>query len=142
MSLVSFFYKKLFIFAFVKILSNILIIFLSISLFFSPVAVFGNSGDHHEVTTEMSCCTGENHSCHQNDEDYHKKNQHNDCSDTTCPMNTCHIQTFSIELISEENPEIKTTPFHSPEKVINEHYAELILKELIYSFWHPPRYIS
>lgn len=93
----------------------------------------------------MSCCTGENHSCHHSSqkEKNHKKEQHKDCNDTSCPINNnCHIQTFSIKLMTKQQFQTTEIAITLTEKVINEHYSTLILKELIYSFWHPPKYIS
>lgn len=126
-----------------RIFSNILILILSLSFFISP-AMVSEQLENHQMA-EMSCCTGENHSCHHSSqkENQHKKDTHNDCNDTSCPMNSnCQVQTLNLELISEngfeENEAINTTV----KKIKNGHYSSLLLKELIYSFWHPPKYIS
>ncbi|MGB7498928.1 MAG: hypothetical protein WA897_03450, partial [Moheibacter sp.] len=63
--------------------------------------------------------------------------------DTSCPMNSnCQLQTFSAELISETGTKETEPVIATVEKTKNGHYSSLILKELIYSFWHPPKYIS
>jgi|SRR5690554_2187334 hypothetical protein len=119
--------------------SNILIFLLSLSFFVSPAMVY--ESDHHQLV-EMNCCVVETHSCHDSqNENQHKKQKQNDCNDTSCPMSNCHVQTLVLQLILE-----KTTPTNETsvflKKTTNSHYSSLILKELIYSFWHPPKYIS
>lgn len=125
-----------------RIFSNILILILSLSFFVSPAMVSEHSEGHQ--LAEMSCCAGENHSCHDSSQtkDQHKKDQKKDCSDTSCPMSHCQSQTFSVKLMNE--PGFKETEPIIPavQKIFNAHYSSLILKELIYSFWHPPKYIS
>lgn len=126
-----------------RIFSNILILILSLSFFISPAMVSEHSEDHQ--MTEMSCCTGENHSCHDSSQtkDQHKKDRKKDCNDTSCPMNSnCQVQTLSAELISETGAKETEPVITTVKKTNNAHYSSLILKELIYSFWHPPKYIS
>lgn len=126
-----------------RIFSNILILILSLSFFISP-AMVSEQLENHQMA-EMSCCTGRNHSCHHSSqkENHHKKDTHNDCNDTSCPMNSnCQVQTLNLELISENGFEETEAISTTVKKIKNGHYSSLLLKELIYSFWHPPKYIS
>ncbi len=99
---------------------------------------------------EMSCCAVPNdeHSdkkseekkgcCHGSD----KKEEKKDCG-TNCPMPDCNM-TISIvfQLFFEQNKsEEKTTELFA-ENIQNEFYLSLLNKDLSYSFWHPPKYIS
>lgn len=115
----------------------------------SPLTASSYSTEQHEET-EMNCCampddgdsdtkSGEEKGCcHGSD----KKEEKNDCG-SSCPMPGCKM-TISIvfQLFFEQNkPEEKSIEFFT-ENIQNEFYLSLLNKDLSYSFWHPPKYIS
>ena len=85
--------------------------------------------------TEMSCCADAD-DCHDSKED--KKG----CADGNCPSNDCQLQQLSVKLISENKLEVESIPDFQLNSQKNSFYKSLIFKDLSYSFWHPPRYIS
>lgn len=94
----------------------------------------------HTESSEMSCCVTDDHACHSDEDNHHQKN---DCTDTGCPMNnSCHFQSFSSKLIHEIKSEetVKITNTVERAEIINN--SPILIKELIYSIWNPPKYIS
>lgn len=130
-------------------LFNIFIFFISFTVLSSPLMANAFSLEQAEEK-EMSCCTmsHEEHSdnkseekkgcCHGSD----KKEEKKDCGNN-CPMPDCNM-TISIvfQLFFEQNKsEEKSTELFT-ENIQNEFYLSLLNKDLSYSFWHPPKYIS
>lgn len=126
-------------------LYNILIFFISFTVLSSPLMASAFS-----LEKEMSCCAishGEHSDkkseekkecCHGSD----KKEEKKDCG-SNCPMPDCKM-TISIvfQLFFEQNKsEEKSTELFA-ENIQNEFYLSLLNKDLSYSFWHPPKYIS
>jgi len=126
---------------------QILTLLLAMLVFLSPVLSFASvlTADEHQAEMEMSCCAtddsagSEHDCCHSGSPKNEKKN----CGDTGCPTNDCHLHTvtsFHIyfpEILSENETEIV-----SLEKLKSDNYSSLAIKDLSYSFWNPPKYIS
>jgi len=86
----------------------------------------------------MSCCSGKS-ACHENPPE-NKKDK--GCTDHSCPSKDCHFQTVNFKLISESNFQELEVPKIFTVRSLNEFYISLTFKDLSYSFWHPPKYIS
>jgi len=134
-------------FALVKKPFQILTLLLAMLVFLSPVLSFASvlTVEEHASEMDMSCCAtddsaGSEHDCCHSES---SKNEKKNCGDTGCPTNDCHLHTvtsFHIyfpEILSEKETEIV-----SLEKLKFDNYSSLTIKDLNYSFWNPPKYIS
>jgi hypothetical protein len=96
---------------------------------------FALSGVSVPAKKEMKCCAGKG-SCHD------KSQKNKDCGDSNCPSKDCHFQTVTLKIISETNVQEFTHPETIRLNLKNEFYLSPALKDLTYTFWHPPKYIS
>lgn len=93
---------------------------------------------------KMSCCANKA-------EKHNSENQAKDCKDThkedngckdNCPTNDCCIYVNIMKNFTEDLNQ-KFQFFSFPEQQPkNEFYSTPYIKDISYSFWHPPKYIS
>lgn len=125
---------------------QILTVWLAIVIFLSPglsfASVFTLFEHHSEM--EISCCSVENSSesdhncCHENETSGDK-----DCGDHSCPTHDCHLHSVNVFHIYFPNNNFENeTKFVSLEKLKSDNYHSLIIKDLSFSFWNPPKYIA
>lgn len=114
-------------------------------VFLSPVLSFASvlTADEHQAEMEMSCCamddSEESHDCCHSDEPMTENN----CDDKGCPTHDCHLhQVISFHVYIPVNSFEKETEIISSEKLKSDNYSSLAIKDLSYSVWNPPKYIS
>jgi len=122
---------------------QILTLLLAMLVFLSPVLSFASVLTVEEHTSEMSCCTmddsEESHDCCHSDEPMTENN----CDDKGCPTHDCHLhQVISFHVYIPINSSEKEIGINSFEKLKSDNYSSLAIKDLSYSFWNPPKYIS
>lgn len=122
---------------------QILTLLLAMLVFLSPVLSFASVLTVEEHTSEMSCCamddSEESHDCCHSDEPMTE----NKCGDNGCPTHDCHLhQASSFHVYIPVNSFEKETEIISSEKLKSDNYSSLAIKDLSYSFWNPPKYIS
>ncbi len=94
---------------------------------------------------KMSCCTmddteSEAHDCCQTD---HPISTKNDCGENGCPSNDCHFhQITTFHVFFPNHSEENESKIISSKKLKSERNKSLIIKDLSYSYWNPPKYIS
>lgn len=122
---------------------QILTLLLAMLVFLSPVLSFASVLKVEAHASEVSCCAMDDsemtHDCCHEDATLGE----NKCGDTGCPTKDCHFHQGTVFHIyfpenSSEN-EIQILPF---EKLISDNYSSLAIKDLSFSFWNPPKYIS
>lgn len=65
----------------------------------------------------------------------------NHCQDN-CPKHDCCVHMNVLKnFVQQYSSNIQLTSFVS-EQIKNEHYLNFYFKDISYSFWHPPKYIS
>jgi len=88
--------------------------------------------------SEISCCSeksdGES-SCHEDDEMNDHKNCEKDCATHDCCAHSSILKNFIQIGFNSNSSEINVIT----EKIKNEFYNSVHLKDLSYSFWHPPK---
>src|SRR5690606_25622349 len=112
-------------------------------VFLSPVLSFASVLTVEQHPTEVNCCTmddaEEAHDCCHSDEPMTE----NKCGDKGCPANDCHFhQVTAFHIYFPENSLQKEIQILSFEKLKSDNYSSLAIKDLSYSFWNPPKYIS
>ena len=134
-------------FASVKKPFQIFTILLAVLIFVSPMLVFASvlAVDDHQAEMEMSCCTTDD--SERSDHDCCHSGQplddHKTCDDNGCPTHDCflhHVTVFHV-YSPETSFENETKPV-SLEKLKSDIYSSLIIKDLGFSLWNPPKYIS
>lgn len=128
-----------------KRLFDIFIFFISFTVMTSPLFADSTAQEEKPVK-EMSCCAMSNdHDPSSKKEkcsgEPEKKERKKDCG-TNCPMPGCHSVVVTFQLFFETKSEPEEIHLFDSEKVQNEFYLSLLYKDLSYSFWHPPKYIS
>lgn len=91
---------------------------------------------------EMGCCA-ENTDEHQSDDFHDSENCQDEkhCGDN-CPTHDCCVHmTVLKNFVQQYSQKIQLTSFVS-EQIKNEYYLNFYFKDISYSFWHPPKYIS
>ncbi len=126
---------------------QILTILMAVLVFLSPVLSFASvlGAEEHQTEMEMSCCTTDDSSDSEHDcchtESPMTKNK--SCGDTNCPTNDCHLHQVNVfHVYFPQDSQEKEIQFISPEKLKSYNYSSLSIKDLSFSFWNPPKYIS
>ena len=124
---------------------QILTILLAMLVFLSPALSFASVLTVEEHPSEMSCCmvddskNSEQDCCHA-DQPISTKNK---CGDNGCPSNDCHFHQVTVfHIYFPDNLEEKESHLISSEKLKSENNKSLLIEDLSYSFWNPPKYIS
>lgn len=122
---------------------QILTILLAMLVFLSPVLSFASVLKVEAHASEMSCCamddSDESHDCCHSDEPV----EENKCGDNGCPTNDCHLhQASSFHVYFPVNPSEKEIGIISSEKLKSDNYSSFPVKDMSFSFWNPPKYIS
>jgi len=122
---------------------QILTFLLAMLVFLSPVLSFASVLTVEEHASEMSCCamddSEEMHDCCHSDEPMTE----NKCGDNSCPTHDCHLHQVTVfHVYFPENPSDNETRIISSKKLKSDNYSSLIIKDLSFSFWNPPKYIS
>ena len=117
---------------------------LAMFIFLSPVLSFASVLNLDEHKTEMSCCTKDSkkseHGCCHSDKTNADKNK---CGDKDCPSNDCHLHQVNVfHIYFPENSAENESEFVFSDKLNSDNTSNLIIKDLSYSFWNPPKYIS
>ena len=123
---------------------QIMTFLLAMFIFLSPVLSFASVLNLDEHKTEMSCCANDSNEsehdcCHSEKTDADK----NKCGDNGCPSNDCHLHQVNIfHIYFPENLAENESEFVFSDKLNSDNSSNLIIKDLSYSFWNPPKYIS
>jgi len=126
---------------------QIITILLAILVFLSPVLAFASilSTDDHETEMEMNCCAtddsaGSEHDC------CHSENpmtENKSCGDNGCPTHDCHLYQVNVfHIYFPQDSQEKEMQIISSEKLKTDNHSSLAIKDLSFSFWNPPKYIS
>ncbi|SMC48922.1 hypothetical protein [Moheibacter sediminis] len=91
---------------------------------------------------EVGCCAeklDEHHSENSHDSKSCKDEKH--CGDN-CPTHDCCVHMNVLKnFVQNSNPKLNSVSFPL-EQIKNEHYLSFYFKDISYSFWHPPKYVS
>ena len=91
---------------------------------------------------EVGCCaenTDEHHSESSRDSKTCQDEKH--CGDN-CPTHDCCVHMNVLKnFVQQFNSKLNTVSFAS-KQIKNEYYLSFHFKDISYSFWHPPKYIS
>lgn len=109
-------------------------------------SLFANVTADYEKKMEMNCCAvpvqesvpDGSRDCHKES----KEEQRGKCNHD-CPMPECQANlVISIQTYLEIEAEEEQNEFQFYQTSQNDFYLSLLDKDLTYSIWHPPKYIS
>src|SRR5690606_36463163 len=132
-------------FASVKKTFQILTILLAMLVFLSPVRSFASVLTVEEHVSEMSCCSTDDsenadHDCCHSEQPLADDKS---CGDNGCPTHDCHLHhVTAFHIYFPEKSTENEMNLISSEKLKSDNYPSLAIKDLSYSFWNPPKYIS
>lgn len=91
---------------------------------------------------EVGCCA-EKSDKHPSEASHDTKNckDENHCKDN-CPTHDCCVHMNVLKNIVQNYSQKLQLKSFSSEQIKNEYYLNFYFKDISYSFWHPPKYIS
>ncbi len=91
---------------------------------------------------EVGCCA-EKMDEHKSEKPHDSKSckEENNCQDN-CPAHDCCVHMNVLKNFVQQSDQKLNSVSFFVKQINNDHYLSFYFKDISYSFWHPPKYIS